>query len=92
MTARIELVPTLEHCIETTARQEFSRSADAYMQQGEGDRKLEQRIELLRAFLETADFKKLRRESEKHLAEGKPVRFLLYTDKGHPKYEMKVEH
>jgi len=71
LTARIELVPTLEHCIETTARQEFSRSADAYMQQGEGDRKLEQRIELLRAFLETADFKKLRRESEKHLAEGK---------------------
>ncbi len=88
---RIELTPRLDHCIETTARQEFSRSAGEYMQGGREDRELEERIELLRMFLEAADFKKLRRESEKHLTEGKTVIYILYKERGKPKYEMKME-
>jgi hypothetical protein len=88
---RIELIPTLELCIEGTARQEFKKSADEYMQSGRNDRKLEEKIELLRTFLETADFRKLRAESEKHLIEGKKVRFILTWEKGKPEYEMKCE-
>lgn len=88
---RIELVPTLDLCIEGTARQEFKKSADEYMQKGRKDRKLEQKIELLRAFLETMDFRELRSESEKHLIEGKKVRFILTSEKGKPKYEMVIE-
>ena len=61
------------------------------MQRGRKDRKLEDRIELLRMFLETADFRKLRAESEKHLIEGKNVKFVLTLVKGKPKYEMKYE-
>ncbi len=91
MATRIELTPTLDLCIEGTARQEYKKSADEYMQKGQKDRKLEARIELLRMFLETMDFRKLRAESEKHLIEGKKVEFILTSEKGKPKYEMKIE-
>jgi len=87
---RIELTPTLTHCIETTARQEFSKAANQYMQRGERDEELEEKIELLRVFLELTDFRELRRGSEKHLIEGKTVRFILYLEEGKPRYEMKV--
>jgi len=88
---QIELIPTLELCIEGTARQEYKKSADEYMRKGKKDRKLEEKIELLGMFLETTDFRKLRAESEKHLIEGKKVRFILTLAKGKPKYEMKYE-
>jgi len=88
---RIELTPTLDLCIEGTARQEYKKSADEYMQRGRKDVKLEQKIELLRMFLESTDFRKLRAESEKYLVEGKRVKFVLYLEKGKPRYEMKCE-
>ena len=88
---KIELVPTLDLCIEGTARQEYKKSADEYMRKGEKDRKLEDKIELLRMFLETMDFRKLRAESEKHLIEGKKVRFILTSEEGKPRYKMKYE-
>ena len=88
---QIKLTPTLDLCIEGTARQEYKKGADEYMQRGRKDRKLEEKIELLRMFLETADFRKLRAESERHLIEGKKVRFILTSAKGKPKYEMKYE-
>ena len=87
----IELIPTLDLCIEGTARHEYLKSADEYMQQAKKSRKLEDKIELLRVFLETMDFRKLRAESEKYLIEGKNVRFILTSEEGKPKYEMKVE-
>ena len=88
---RIELTPNLTHCIETTARQEFSKATSDYMQRGEEDKELEERIELLRMFLESTDFRELRRESEKYMIEGKAVRFILYLEEGKPRYEMKVD-
>ena len=88
---KIELIPTLDLCIEGTARQEYLKSADKYIQRGIKDRKLEEKIELLRIFLETVDFRKLRAESEKHLVDGRKVRFILTLGKGKPKYEMKIE-
>ena len=91
MAVRIELTPTLELCIEGTARKEYKKSADEYMRKGHRDRKLEEKIELLRMFLDTMDFRKLRAESEKHLIEGKKVKFILTSAKGRPKYGMKIE-
>jgi hypothetical protein len=88
---KIELIPTLDLCIEGTARQAYKKSADEYMQSGNKDKKLEEKIELLRMFLETMDFRKLRAESEKHLIEGKKVRFILTSEKGKPRYEMKCD-
>ncbi len=89
--ARIELVPTLSCCIETIAKQEFSKIRDLYLQKGVADKDSEEGIELLRMFLETTDFRKLRKESEKHLLDGEMVKFVLCLEEGKVKYKMKVE-
>jgi translation initiation factor IF-3 len=86
----IELFPSLSHCIETTAREEFWNSVNQYMESGRKDKKLEEKIELFKAFLESADFKKLRSQSEKHLVEGKKVKFIIRWKGGKPGYEMVV--
>ena len=91
MTTEVELTPTLDHCIESTARQEFARNAADYMQSGEREVSLEERIELLGAFLESADFRELRTQSEPHLAQGKTVRFILSMRDGKADYTMKVD-
>jgi hypothetical protein len=86
----IELLPSLSHCIETTAREEFWNSVNRYMESGQEDKKLEEKIELLKAFLESADFKKLRSQSEGHLIQGKQVKFVICWKQGKPSYEMVV--
>ena len=73
----IELFPRLSHCIETAAREEFWNSVNQYMESGREDKKLEEKIELLKAFLESMDFKKLRSQSERYLVEGKKVKFVI---------------
>ncbi len=86
----IELVPSLSHCIETTAREEYWDSVNKYMESGQENKELEQRIELLKAFLESMDFKKLRRESESYLIEGKTVKFIICWKQDKASYEMVV--
>jgi len=86
----IELFPSLSHCIETTAREKFWNLVDQYMESGEDDKKLEERIELLKTFLESMDFKELRSQSEGYLVEGKQVKFIISWKEGKPSYEMVV--
>ena len=86
----IELFPGLNHCIETTAREAFWNSVNQYMESGQEDKKLEEKIELLKAFVESVDFKKLRSQSERHLIEGKQVKFVISWKEGKPSYEMVV--
>ena len=86
----IELFPGLYHCIETAAREEFWNSVNQYMEGGQEDKKLEEKIELLKAFLESVDFKKLRSQSERYLVEGKKVKFVICWKEGKPSYEMVV--
>jgi hypothetical protein len=86
----IELVPSLSQCIETTARDEFWNSANRYMADGRKNRRLEEKIELLKAFLESANFAKLRSDSERHLTQGREVRFVIRWKEGKPSYEMVV--
>ncbi len=47
------------------------------MESGHEDKELEGRIELLKAFLESMDFKKLRSQSERYLIEGQKVKFVI---------------
>ena len=91
MTIRIELIPTLSHCIETVAKTEYWRSVDEYLKKRKEDKELEEKIELLRSFLETEDFGVLRRQSEKHLMNGKQVKFTLCIRNGKQAHEMTVE-
>ena len=86
----IELFPSLSHCVETTAREEFWNSVNQYMESRQEDKKLEKRIELLKAFLESMDFKKPRSQSEKYLIEGKQVKFVIFWKEDKLSYEMVV--
>jgi hypothetical protein len=86
----IELFPSPSHCIETAAREEFWNSVNQYMESGQEDKKLEEKIELLKTFLESVDFKKLRSQSERYLIEGKQVKFVISWKEGKPSYEMVV--
>jgi len=84
----IELFPDLHHCIETVAKEEFWNSARKLMESEQENGELQQRAELLRAFLETTNFGKLRRESEEGLMQGKKVKFVISWQEGKPSYEM----
>ena len=84
----IELVPDLSHCIETVARREYDRLAGSFFQAGQGDAEFEEKVELLRSFLQSADFKKLRRESEGYLLKGENIKFILYREEGQTKYRL----
>lgn len=57
------------------------------MEGGQKDKELEEKIELLKAFLESADFKRLRSDSERHLVQGKQVKFVIRRQEGKPSYE-----
>ena len=88
-TTYIELKLELDACIETKARREYNRILSELLEKGE-EKEFAERLDILRLFLESADFNRLRSESEKHLVAGKTVMFILYLEKGKPRYEMKV--
>jgi len=87
---KIDLVPTLSQRIETVAKKEYDETVRQLLASGQHNRKLLEIVGLLKNFLETADFKKLRAESERHLVEGRHVKFVVYAEGGVPKYEMHI--
>ena len=87
---QIELVPDLDHCIETVARREHEAVLKQLLTPGKGNKELEEKLEILRLFLERVDFRQLRAVSERQIMKGKRVRFLVYLEEGMPKYEMHV--
>jgi hypothetical protein len=87
---KIELVPHLSQCIETIAKKEYEGTLKRLLAGEETNTELQETAEILRLFLQTADFKKLRAESEMWLVEGKTVKFVIYAEDGVPKYAMQV--
>ena len=79
----------MEACVETKAKRQYEHILSALLKKGE-QAELAKKLEMLRLFLETRDFSKLRNESEKHLVEGRKVKFILHLEEGKPKYEMKI--
>jgi len=57
---------------------------------GEGDEAPAERSEILRLFLEGADFKELRGRSGPHLLEGKRVRFSVFIERCAVRWRMDV--
>ena len=86
---KIELEPELDACVETQAKRQYEQTQRELLKGGE-EGELTEKLELLRLFLESADFSKLRGESESHLIEGKRVKFVLSLENGKPKYEMRI--
>ena len=85
----IELRPELDACVQTQAKREYNKTFSELINKTENE-ELAEKLELLRLFLESADFKKLRQESEKYLQEGKEAIFRLHLADGEPEYEMIV--
>lgn len=86
----IELVPSLSHCIETVTKEAYWNLVNKYMRDESEDKECTRQIELLKAFLETMDFRKLRSESEMHLVEGRKVKFMVYWQDNKPSYDMVI--
>jgi hypothetical protein len=87
----LELVPTLSQCIETVARKRHDETVRQLLTSGKHSRKLLETAVLLKNFLEIADFKKLRVESEALLTAGREVKFVLRFDSGTLTYEMRLD-
>ncbi|MBM4447060.1 MAG: hypothetical protein FJ023_06895 [Chloroflexi bacterium] len=85
---QIELIPDLSHCIETVARKEYENLVRSYLQAGKTDSDFEDKVELLRSFLESADFRKLRQQSEEYLLKGQNIKFILFREHGKAQYKM----
>ena len=86
----VELTPDLSSCIETTAKHEYEKASKLLLSAVKKDEELEQRAEILRLFLESMDFKKLRSESERYLLNGRKVKFVIFLESGWLRYEMQV--
>ena len=90
MTIQIILTPTVSHCIETVAKREYWKNVNTYLKKRKGNKRLEEKIELLRSFLETADFYNLRKQSEEHILNGKQVQFIVSVKNKKLLHEMTV--
>jgi hypothetical protein len=85
----IDIEPELSDCIETKAKREYQKTLGKLLKET-GNEELQERLETLRLFLETTDFKRLREEYEEYLIAGRRVRFTLRLAEGKAKYEVKV--
>ena len=88
-TTLVAIEPELEACVETKAKRQYNQIMGELINQGE-KRELAEKLEILRLFLESGELPGLRRESERHLVDGRKVKFIFYLEKGRPKYEMKI--
>jgi hypothetical protein len=84
----VELVPDLSNCIETVAKREYQETVQSLMSSEDVRDEMKAKMEILRLFLERADFRKLRAESEAHLVQGKRVTFIIHLEDGKAEYEM----
>ncbi len=75
--------------METQAKRRYNQLVRQLLEK-DTNTELTEKVETLRLFLESADFNKLRAESEKHLLAGRKVKFLVHRERGQPRYEMQV--
>jgi hypothetical protein len=78
-------------CIKFLAEQELNNCLLELLR-GEGeDKEIQQRFDMLLAFLKSPESQKLRDESEKYLAAGKKVRVKINFKTDKPEYELKID-
>jgi hypothetical protein len=87
----IELKPNLSSCIETISKREYEQTLNLLLKKGSVDEELGERLEVLRLFLESIDFGRLRSQYEGYLMEGKKVTFLIYPEEGKVNHKLIVE-
>jgi hypothetical protein len=87
----LELKPNLLSCIETLSKKEYEQTLSLLLKEGHENEELGERLEVLRLFLESADFSHLRSQYEGYLIEGRKVTFLIYPEAGKVSYKWIVE-
>lgn len=87
--SKIELVPRLDACVETQAKRLYNQTLSELLKKSD-DAQLQELLETLRLFLQSADFPGLRAESERYLITGRAVRFFVWQENGALKHEMRV--
>jgi hypothetical protein len=85
----IQFEPDLAHCIQSLAESEYEQAQRELLQKEE-DGYLQQKFEVLKLFLQSADFGKLRSAYEKHLVEGKKVKFRVRSIDGQLEFEWDI--
>lgn len=90
MMMEIKLEPSLTHCIETTAKRDYERVLGQLLKGKEEDSQLAETLELLRIFLESADFGQLRSRCDDSLVAGKRVEVRLTSSSSAPGYEIEI--
>lgn len=86
----IRLEPSLSHCIETVAKREYERVLTLLLRGKEEDSRLAGELELLRIFLESADFGRLRGRCEEFLLADKRIVVTLRSVDHVPGYEIEI--
>ncbi|MDD5127526.1 MAG: hypothetical protein PHR43_05480 [Dehalococcoidales bacterium] len=89
MSVFIEIYPQLDACIETQAKRLYKEYSERILGGEYGV--VVDKVEILRLFLETWNFNKLRAESEPHLVAGKKIKYTVWVENGKSEYEMKIE-
>ena len=77
-------------CIKCLAEQELDTCLRELLRGESENKEMQQRYEMLLAFLKSPESRKLRDESEKYLAEGRKVTLRLSFADGKPKYELNI--
>ncbi len=75
---RVVLRADARHCLETAARREYGRLVRAFLRGELEEAHAEESIELVREFLERADFADLRRACEERMREGRDTDFVIF--------------
>lgn len=86
----INLEPSFSHCVETVAKREYERVLSLLLGGKQEDRLLDE-LELLRLFLESADFRQLRSRCEESLLAGNRVEVILKSAQGALPYEVVIK-
>lgn len=77
----IKVEPTESRCVETVAKKMYWSLVDEYLGSGEDDTEMEEKIELLRRFLEESDVGFYRSKTEEIMRGGdKPYLLLAMND------------
>ena len=85
----LNLLPTLDACVETQAKHLHHQTVTALLKSPDNPT-LQEQLETLQLFLEQADFKKLRAQSEPLLIDGKIVTFTVWREGDKAQWEMKI--
>jgi hypothetical protein len=77
-------------CVQCLAEQELNACLRDLLTDNCEDNHLEEKFAMLVRFLESPDLRRLRVESERHLAEGKRVFLRLESVDGNPEFKLEV--